>query len=159
MAECKDKSGRLHYHYRIYVPEYTSLRLHIMDNHHSSPVAGHLGRSKTLELISQEFYWPKMHKDIDRFVRNCHTCQRSRTSRHAPFEITQPLAIPKRAWEDISMDYVVELLWSDRFNAVLVVVWRLTKIRHLILCRDTCTAENLADLYLKNIAKHHGLPK
>ena len=32
-------------------------------------------------------------------------------------------------------------------------------MRHLILCRDTCTAEDLADLYLKNIAKHHGLPK
>ena len=57
------------------------------------------------------------------------------------------------------MDYVVGLPWSEGYNAVLVIVCRLTKMRHLIPCRDTCTAEELADLYLKNIARQHGLPK
>ena len=113
MAECKDNGRRLQYRNKIYIPEYTPLRLHIMYNHHPSPVAGHPGRSKTIELISREFYWTKMHKDIDRSVRNCHTCQRSRILRHALFGITQPLAIPKCAWEDVSMDYVVGLPWSD----------------------------------------------
>ena len=130
-----------------------------MDNHHSIPAAGHPGRSKTLELISSEFYWPKMQQDIERFVHNCHICQRSRTSRHSPFRITRPLPIPHRAWEDISMDYVVCLLWSDRFNTVFVDVCRLTKMRHLIHFRDTCTSEELADLYLKSIARYHRLPK
>jgi hypothetical protein len=57
------------------------------------------------------------------------------------------------------MDFVTGLPWSEGFNAVLVVVCRLTKMRHLITCRDTCTSEELAELYLKNVARHHGLPK
>ena len=153
MAECEDNEGKLRYRKKLYVPEYTRLRLKIMDNHHSSPAAGHPGRSRTLELLSRELYWPKMHQDIDRFIRNCHIFQRSKTSWHAPFGITQPLLIPHRTWEDISMDYVVGLPWSDGFNAVLVVVCQLTKMRHLIHCRDTCKSEKLADLYLKSIAR------
>jgi hypothetical protein len=159
MAECKEENGRLKYRDRLYVPDYSPLRLHIMNTHHSTPVAGHPGRSKTLELICRSYYWPKMHQDVDRYVRNCHTCQRSRTARHAPFGITRPLPIPELAWQDVSMDFVTGLPWSEGFNAVLVVVCRLTKMRHLITCRDTCTSEELADLYLKNIARHHGLPK
>ena len=73
--------------------------------------------------------------------------------------MTQSFPITHRACEDISMDYVVGLPWSDGFNAVLVVVCRLTMIRHLIHCRDTCTSEELADIYLKRIARYHGLPK
>ena len=159
MAECTDDNGKLRYRKRLYVPEYAPLMLQIMDNNHSTPIAGHSGRSKTLELIFRDYYWPKMHQDIDRFVRNCHTCQRSGTSRHAPFGITQPLPIPNCAWEDISMDYVVGLPWSEWYNSILVIVCRLTKMRHLIPCRDTCIAEELADLYLRNIARQHGLLK
>ena len=159
IAECSNDNGRLRYRDRLYVPEHRPLRLRIMEDHHSSAVAGHPGRSKTLELICRTYYWPKMHQDVDRFVRNCHTCQRSRTSRHAPYGITRPLPIPERAWQDVSLDFVVGLPWSEGFNAVLVVVCRLTKMRHLIPCRDSCTAENLADLYLRNVARYHGLPK
>ena len=114
---------------------------------------------KHSKLISRDYYWPKTHQDIDRFVCNCHICQRSRTSIHAPFGITLPLPIPNCAWEDVCMDYVVGLLLSEGYNSVLVIVCRLTKMRHMIPCRDTCTAEELPDLYLRNIARQHGLLK
>ena len=59
----------------------------------------------------------------------------------------------------MSMDFITGLLWSNSFNAILVVVCRLTKMRHFILYRDTCTAEQLGDLYACHIFKIHGLPK
>ena len=149
MAEWTDDNGKLRYRKLLYVPEYAPLTFQILDNHDSTPIAGHPGKSKSLELILRDYYWPKMHQDINRCVRNYHTCQRSRTSRHAPFGITQPLSIPNCAWEDVFMDYVVGLLWSEGYNSVLVIVCQLTKMRHLIPCRDTCTAEELADLYLR----------
>ena len=159
MAECTYDNGKLQCRKRLYVPEHARLKLQIMDNHYSTLIVGHPGRSKTLELISRDIYWPKMHQDIDLFVVNCHTCQRSRTSRHAPFGTIQPLPSPKCAWENVSMDYVVGLPWSEGYNSVLVIVCRLTKMRHLIPCRDTCTAEELVDLYLRNIARQRGLTK
>ena len=39
-----------------------------------------------------------------------------------------------------------------------MVVDRLTKMRHLIPCRDTCTAHDLTILYLTHIFRYHRLP-
>ena len=69
------------------------------------------------------------------------------------------MPIPDGTWRHISMDFIVGLLWSNGYNAILVVVCRLTKMRHFIPCRDTCTVEQLADLYARNIFHLHGLPK
>jgi len=142
-----------------YVPDYLPLKLQLIRDHHDTPAGGHPGRSKTLELLGRSYYWPKMHQDVGRFVRNCHICQRSHTARHAPFGILRPLPIPDAAWRHISMDFVTGLPWSNGFNAILVVVCRLTKMRHLIPCRDTCTAEQLADLYARHVFRLHGLPQ
>ena len=99
-----------------------------------------------------------MRKKIDRFVHNCHTCQRSRTPRHAPFGILKPLSVPERVWKDVSIDFVVGLPWSNGFNAILNVTCRLTKMRHLIPYRDNTSAEQLAELYIRHVFHFHGFP-
>ena len=57
------------------------------------------------------------------------------------------------------MDFVVELPESNGFNAIWVVVDRLTKLRHMVPCRSSCTSEELAALFLQHVWKHHGLPQ
>ena len=57
------------------------------------------------------------------------------------------------------MDFVVHLPKSDSYDAILVVVCRLTKMKHFIACRDTCGADEVARLYLNNVWKLHGLPR
>lgn len=159
LAHCSEIDGKLLYNDRVYVPAYSPLILCLIQQNHDSPAAGHPGRSKTIELLQRQYYWPNLQKDVERYIRNCHPCQRSRTSRHAPYSILRPLPVPHRAWEDVSMDFVVGLPWSDGFNAILVVTCRLTKMRHLISCRDTTTAKDLARLYIDNVFRLHGLPK
>jgi hypothetical protein len=109
LAHCTEQNERLLYQKRIYVPDYASLKLKLIRDHHETPAAGHPGRAKTLELLARTYFWPKMRREVDRFVRNCHPCQRSRTPRHAPFGILKPLSIPEEAWRDVSMDFVVGL--------------------------------------------------
>ena len=88
LAECQeDGNGRLLYCRRLYMPNHMPLKLRLIKDFHKVPATGHSGQSKTLELLSRQYYWPRMHTDVDQFLRNCHTCQRSRTSRHAPFGI------------------------------------------------------------------------
>ena len=159
LGDCENRGGYLWYQGKMYIPDYGPLRLRLLRDHHDSPVAGHPGRAKTLELLSRQYYWPQMYRDVDRYVRNCHTCQRSRTARHAPYGILRPLPIPERAWRDVAMDFVTGLPWSKGRNAILVVICCLTKMRHLIPCTDTITAEGLARRYIKYVAKTHGLPK
>ena len=65
LAECRDSEGRLIYRRRVYVPDYMPLKLRLIQNFHEVPAAGHLGHSKIRELLAKQYYWPKMHKDVD----------------------------------------------------------------------------------------------
>jgi hypothetical protein len=159
IAECSEENGKLVYQKRLYIPDNHPLKLRIMREAHSNPAARHPGRSKTLELFTRTHFWPNMRQDIERFCRHCHVCTRSRTSRHALFGILRPLPIPDGPWKDLSMDFVTRLPWSDGYNAILVVTCQLTKMRHLIQCRDTTTAEQLAELFLEHLFRLHGLPR
>ena len=42
---------------------------------HETPLAGHLGVSKTNNKILNHFYWPKMRHDVAKFCQSCHTSQ------------------------------------------------------------------------------------
>src|SRR5271169_2187554 len=99
-----------------------------------------------------------MWKDVEYFVCNCHICQQSCTSHHAPFGVLRPMSIPDRPWQDISMDFITGLLWSEGKDAIWVVVDRLAKMCHFVACQTNLTAEDLALLFLKNVWRLHGLP-
>jgi transposase InsO family protein len=157
LAECEKIDGRLHYRKRLYVPDWDELRLHLVKAHHDPPAAGHQGRSKTFELISRTYYWPKMRQSVEQYVRNCDICRRSKTPRHAPFGVLRPLGLPERPWQEITMDFVTGLPDCEGFDAILVVVDRLTKMRHFSACQTDCSAEDLADLFLRDIFRLHGL--
>jgi len=158
LAECARDRNRLRYRDCLYVPAHEPLKLAIIRENHVAPTAGHQGRSKTHELITPRYHWPRMRKEIERYVANCHICQLSRTTRHALFGILRPLSIPYRLWQDILMDFVTGLPWSHGNDVIWVVVDRLTKMCHLVPCHTTIDAPSLADLFLDNIWKHHGLP-
>jgi hypothetical protein len=85
---------------------------------HNSPVVGHPGRVKTYSLLSRSHSWNQMRKEVDRYVRNCHTCQRSKATHGKNHGLLRLLGIPEQPWKDLSMDFVVGLPESEGFNAV-----------------------------------------
>ncbi|KAI7102875.1 hypothetical protein KC324_g20825, partial [Hortaea werneckii] len=56
------------------------------------------------------------------------------------------------------MDFITYLPTCQGFDAILVVVDRLTKLRHYIPCRTTDGAEEVARLFTQNIFRLHGRP-
>ena len=81
------------------------------------------------------------------------------TSRHAPDGLLQSLPIPQTLWQDISMDFVVGLPWSNGWDAIWVAVDQLTKQRNLVPCISTVDAKDLADLFIQWVFRLHGLPE
>lgn len=53
----------------------SSLRLQLISELH---MEGHVGRDRTLQLVSSSYFWPSLRRDIERFVERCVTCQRSK---------------------------------------------------------------------------------
>lgn len=48
-------------------------RKQVIHAHHDIPMAGHMGRDKTLELIDRNHWWPKMAEDVASYIKSCDT--------------------------------------------------------------------------------------
>ena len=59
---------------RIYVPKDKSLREQIIRLHHDLPSAGHPGRYKTQELITRNYWWPRIQSDVQKYIDGCQVC-------------------------------------------------------------------------------------
>jgi hypothetical protein len=50
-----------------------------------------------------------MKKNIVEYVVLCNTCQRVKTEHQRPAGILQPLQVPEWKWEEIAMNFIVDL--------------------------------------------------
>ena len=157
-----EKNGLWYYKedHILVIPNYTTLRKTIMEEHHDSKYSGHLGIHKTVQLIKRSYWWPQMREHIKKFVRSCHSCQRNKTDTQGVAGLLKPLQIPYSPWTSISMDLITDLPQTKiGHTAILVVVDRLTKMAHFMPCSTTVTAPQVAQLFLDFIVKLHGIPK
>lgn len=160
----KSDSGLLLHEGHVYIPDSNELRLRILREKHDHPTAGHPGYKKTYELIRREFYWPLMRKFISDYCTSCDICSRAKPSRHKPYALIKFLPIPFRPWESISLDFIVELpisisdLDGNTYDAILVIVDRLTKMSIFIPTTGKLDAKGLARLYILHVFSKHGIP-
>ncbi|GAU25735.1 hypothetical protein TSUD_216660 [Trifolium subterraneum] len=126
---------------------------------HNSSLGGHSGRDITASRIKSLFYWKGMAKDIIGYVKNCGVCQRSKPDLAASPGLLQPLSIPSQIWTDISMDFIEGLPPSFGKQVIFVVVDRLSKYAHFMALAHPYTALDIAQLFLDNVFKLHGLPE
>lgn len=145
---------------QIYVPVNKKIMTQILHEAHDIPIAGHVGMNKTLEKISRTFYWPKMHKHIQHYISTCMKCQENKPSNQLPMGLLQPLPIPDRRWQQITMDFIVQLPVTRNGNdAIIVIVDKLSKLATYIATTSNVTAQQVAQLVFQHIVRHHGVPE
>lgn len=143
---------------RLVVPHKSDLVVTLLKEYHDSPVGGHSGEYKTYQRLKKEWYWMGMRKRGARYVKECLICQQQKHSSLEPAGLLQPLPIPTRIWEDISLDFVEGLPKSKGIDTVLVVVDRLSKYAHFIGLSHPFTAPTVAQVFIKEIVRLHGYP-
>jgi transposase InsO family protein len=129
---------------------------------HDDPLSGHFGARRTLEKLQRHYSWKGMRKDVEEYCKDCLICRRSTAVRHRPYGPLAPLPIPTRAWEEVTMDFITELPPSKYagvvYDAILVVVCRLTKMAHYIPARGVWDGTDLAQAWIREIIRLHGVP-
>ena len=145
--------------FRLYVPRHDSLRREVMRECHDSKWAGHPGVHRTLALAQDQFYWPDMRGDIEAYVKTCLVCQQDKLEQRRPGGQLEPLPIPTRPWESISMDFIHGLPKSEGCQTLMVVVDRFSKYGTFIPASKDCPAQEAAQLLMKHLVKYWGVPK
>jgi len=144
--------------WRLCLPEIPYRDTVIHDNHDLT-IAGHPGYAKTYSKIARNYYWPNMGSDIRKHVQQCDACQRTKPSNRPPAGKLRPLPIPQRPWNSIAMDFLGQIPASAKGNdMILIVIDRLTKMARFLPTKITITSKETAELFLKEIFRHHGLP-
>jgi len=131
---------------RIYVLE-GELRGEIVQLHHDTPVGGHGGRWKTTELVTRNYWWPGVTKEVGRYVDRYDACQRYKNQSEALAGKLMPNAIPEKPWSHISADFITKLPLAQGYDAILVVCNRFRKIAHFIATMEKTSAEGLTKLF------------
>uniref|UniRef100_A0A3Q7GK67 Integrase catalytic domain-containing protein n=1 Tax=Solanum lycopersicum TaxID=4081 RepID=A0A3Q7GK67_SOLLC len=89
--------------------------------------------------------------------RKCDICQSHKYDAAAYPGLLQPLPIPNGVWIDISLDFIEGLSKSKGKDVILVVVDRLCKSGHFIAIAHPYTADSVAQCFLDNVFKLHGM--
>ena len=100
-----------------------------------------------------------MKRHVGDFVRRCLTCQEVKAEHQKPAGLLQPLEVAEWKWEHVTMDFVTHLpRTQQKYDAVWVIVNRLTKSAHFLVVRMTFALERFYRLYIQEIVRLHGVP-
>ena len=99
-----------------------------------------------------------MKRYVTEYVSKCLTCQQVKAEHQVPTGLLNPIPIPQWKWDNITMDFVSGfLLTQQKHDFVWVIVDRLTKSAHFIPVRIDYYMDQLAELYVDEIVRLHGV--
>jgi hypothetical protein len=126
---------------------------------HYSQMAGHFGVEKIVAILQKHFYWPKLQKDINKYIRYCISCVISMPTIKKQGVYTH-IPTPERPWESISMDYMSGLPSTKKGNdCVFVVVDQFSKMAILTTCKKSIIATDTVNLFFERVWVHFGIPQ
>ncbi|KAK5775866.1 hypothetical protein PVK06_043820 [Gossypium arboreum] len=144
---------------RLCIPRNSELVSMILSKAHSSRMAIHPGSTKMYNDLKRQFWWHGMKRDISDFVSRCSICQQVKAEHQVPSGLLQPITIPEWKWNRVTMDFVSGLPMSaSKKDAIWVIVDRLTKSAHFVPVRTDFSMDKLAELYVSQIVRLHGVP-
>jgi hypothetical protein len=139
---------------KLWVSEFDQLKLNIIREIHDQSISEHSDMRRTCKYLSKWYYWSQMRNSVERYIKNYHVCKRSKTSKDKYFDLLNFLLISDCSWTDITMNFVIELFESKEFNAILMIINRLTKMHHYISCvaaQEEISAEEIARLLISHV--------
>ena len=99
-----------------------------------------------------------MKGDIIEYVAQCDIYRRVKVEHQRPAGLLQPLHIPVWKWDEINRDFIGLPTTPNGHDSIWVIVDRLMKVAHFIPVKIDYKGNKLAQLYIDNILRLHGVP-
>ncbi|PTQ26556.1 hypothetical protein MARPO_0998s0001 [Marchantia polymorpha] len=102
--------------------------------------------------LNLNYWWPKMNKLVQEYVKSCDTCARSKFHRHHPFDLLQPLSIRNHLCGSIFIDFIIDLLIVNDKDLFLVTQTLLSQAKFAY--NNTVHASTKVSLFYANYGYH-----
>ena len=122
-----------------------------MEEAYFSAYSIHPGSTKMYHDLKDTYQWNGIKRDIVDFffVSKCLTCQQVKLEHQRCFGLLQQIPIPEWKWDMIAIDFVSDLpRTSSGYDAIWVIVDRLTKTTHFFPIKKMYSTNKLARLYV-----------
>ena len=140
LLEVRDSTGQ-DKNWKIVITDVFGINQRILQGIHSVLYAGHLGYQKTLKKLQENFYWPDRTLDVRDFVLSCDVYHQQKSLHRLPVGLLKPQTWPEQRWAGVSLDFIMGLPRSEeRYDGILRVVDRVTKMVHLVAMNQTIIA-------------------
>lgn len=108
------ENGVMRFRDRVCVPDTPELKTSILEEGYKSGLSIHLGAPKMYQDLKRMFYWPRMKKEVSKFVYAYLTCQKLKIEHHKSLGLMQPLSVVEWKWARLSMNFVTSLSKSTK---------------------------------------------
>ena len=93
LKNCRIQNEILYHDNQLWVSFNELLQMNLIREVHDQSLMNHSDILRTVKIIKWNYYWLFMRKMIDRYIRNCYICQRSKTSRNKSNNLLQSVTI------------------------------------------------------------------
>jgi hypothetical protein len=110
--------------------------------------------------VKSHYFWLGMKREIDEYISICMECQKVKAEHRHPAGLLQPLPISESKWEVVTMDFITGLPKTRKqHDSIIFAVDKITKAAHFIPQKTTHKASDVVDIFLKEVARLHRIPK
>src|SRR5882724_2780611 len=96
---------------------------------------------------------------IAEYMKGCYLCNCTKNYPSALAGKLMPNRIPDRHWQTILVDVITELPQSHGYDAIMVIIDRLSKCAHTVPTTLDVTTSGITQLFRDHVWKLHGLPE
>ena len=140
--------------YRIVLPD--SLRSWALHAYHD--LNGHQGVNRTVGSISRLYFWPGLHRDVEKHVRNCDACSRAKVSRMSAGEF-HLAGDGDHPWDVVTVDLYYVGYDDDGFDHVLVFADQFGRAVICVAVRGTPNSRQVFEYFFLNVVRYKGYPR
>ena len=126
------------------MPKDKKLRVEIIQLYHDVLVAGYERRQKMIKLVTRNYWWLEVTKDMGKYIDSCNIYQRIKNRIQVPVEKLKLSKVLKKLQIHLIVDFITKLPLVAGKDIILVVCNRLSKMIYFVTITEKTTVEGLA---------------
>ena len=106
-----------------------------------------------------------MRQRIETYIKKCLNCQRNKHVTHVKYEHIQYMNSSKSLWDEVFMNFIIKLSKSknstneEAYDAILVMIDRLTKYCHIVSFKEAYNVEQLKYIVMNKLIQYQRISR